>query len=189
MSGDRDGSERLLAALARNERWLRTVVVARSGERDPGTVDEIVQEVALAVVRTDDPPEDEDRLAPWLYRVAVRQSLLHRRAAGRQRRKTNGYSRNGHAREESREPDPLDWLLATERRELVRLAVERLSNRDAELLLLKYTEGWDYRRIAEHTGLSVSAVESRLHRARANLRRELAVLDVVGSPPHGERER
>lgn len=186
MSESRDGaeSERLLGVLARNERWLRTVVVARSG--DPGAVDEIVQEVALAAVRTENVPAEDERLAPWLYRVAVRQSLLHRRRIGRRRRLNNGFSRNG-ATDESREPDPLDWLLRDERREQVRVAIDRLSHRDAEMLLLKYTEDWDYRRIAAHTGATVAAVESRLHRARARLRRELAALHVVDSTENEAR--
>jgi len=44
-------------------------------------------------------------------------------------------------------------------------------------LLLKYTENWSYRQLADHLGLSASAVEARLHRARQKLRRQLAVLD------------
>ena len=46
----------------------------------------------------------------------------------------------------------------------------RLSGRDAEILLLKYTEDWSYRELAAHLGVSESAVEARLHRARQRLR-------------------
>ena len=42
--------------------------------------------------------------------------------------------------------------------------------RDAEILLLKYTEEWSYRELAVHLGVSESAVEARLHRARGRLR-------------------
>ena len=59
------------------------------------------------------------------------------------------------------------------------MAIKRLVRRDAEILLLKYTEDWSYRELAEHLGISESAVEARLHRARQRLRSELAVLDVV----------
>jgi RNA polymerase sigma factor (sigma-70 family) len=57
-----------------------------------------------------------------------------------------------------------------ERRGLVREALARLSRRDAEILLLKYTEDWSYRDLASHIGISESAVEARLHRARKRLR-------------------
>ena len=49
---------------------------------------------------------------------------------------------------------------------LVRRSLACLPRRDAEILLLKYTENWSYRQLAEHLGLSTSAVEARLHRAR-----------------------
>ena len=76
-------------------------------------------------------------------------------------------------------PDPLDWLLADERRQMIRLALARLPERDAEMLLLKYTENWSYHQIAAHLGVSHSAVEARLHRARRRLRGELAALKVI----------
>ena len=59
-------------------------------------------------------------------------------------------------------------------------ALELLPRRDAEILMLKYTENWSYRELAENLGISQTAVQARLHRARQKLREELAALDVVG---------
>ena len=75
----------------------------------------------------------------------------------------------------------LGWLLAEERRQMVRTALTRLSSRDGEILLLKYTENWSYHQLATHIGISQSAVESRLHRARQRLREELVAMDVLES--------
>ena len=55
----------------------------------------------------------------------------------------------------------------------VREAMLRLPKRDAEILLLKYEEDWSYQALADHLGISHSAVEARLHRARQRLRDEL----------------
>ena len=55
----------------------------------------------------------------------------------------------------------------------------RLARRDKEILLLKYTEAWSYRQLADYLGISTSAIEARLHRARQRLRDELAVLEIV----------
>jgi RNA polymerase sigma-70 factor (ECF subfamily) len=44
------------------------------------------------------------------------------------------------------------------------------------MLLLKYTEDWNYRQLAERLGATPAAVEARLHRARGRLRRALARL-------------
>jgi RNA polymerase sigma-70 factor (ECF subfamily) len=166
------------ATLAEHDRWLRTVIYARVGEAQ--AVDEVMQEVALAAVRQRAPLSDPGKAAPWLYRVAVRQSLLYRRRQGRRRKLTDNYARRNRPRErDTHEPDPLGWLLAEERRSLIRTALGRMPKGDAEILLLKYTEDWSYRELAQHLGVSQSAVQSRLHRARARMRRELAALEVI----------
>jgi RNA polymerase sigma-70 factor (ECF subfamily) len=167
------------AALAQHDRWLRTIALARL--REPQAVEEVMQEVALAAVRQSAPLADAAKVAPWLYRLAVRQSLLYRRKCGRRRRLVGNYA--GQVQQLERGPppavDPLGWLLAEERRGLVRRALAALAPRDAEILLLKYTENWNYHQIAAHLGVTHAAVEARLHRARSRLRQELAALDVV----------
>jgi RNA polymerase sigma-70 factor (ECF subfamily) len=167
------------AVLAQHQRWLRTVVLARV--REPQAVDEVMQEVALAAVKQAAPLANAEKVAPWLYRLAVLQALLYRRKCGRRRRLAVRYAEqversNG---QPSATPDPLSWLLAKERRSLIHRALSHLAPRDAEILLLKYTEDWNYHRIAGHLGISHAAVEARLHRARARLRQELAALDVI----------
>src|SRR5260370_13321871 len=65
------------ATLAAHDRWLRTAVLARLGERQ--AVDEVMQEVALAAVAQRAPLHDPARVGAWLYRIAVRPVLLYRR--------------------------------------------------------------------------------------------------------------
>jgi len=166
------------AQLVCHERWLRTVVTARSGE--PQAVGEIMQEIAMAVLSQRAPLQDARKVAPWLYQVAVRQSLMYRRRHGRRRNLEQRYAERMETElSQSAEPNPLAWLIADERRSLIRSAIARLKPKDAEILLLKYTEDWSYAQIAEHLGISPSAVESRLHRARQRLRREMVALDVI----------
>ena len=166
------------AALAQHDRWLRTVALARLNE--PQAVDEVMQEVALAAVRQKAPLADPEKVAPWLYRLTVTQALLYRRRMGRRRKVTEGFAERVRPSEsDSRSVDPLAWLLADERRKRVRIALGRLPRRDAEILLLKYTEDWSYHEIAARMGVGHSAVESRLHRARGRMRCELAALDVA----------
>lgn len=162
-----------VSALTLHQRWLRAVILARC--REAQAVEEILQEVALGAVRTPWGTVPADRVAPWLYRLAVRQSLLYRRKLGRLRRLNERVGRERTTRIET-EPDPLAWLLAGERQQLVRQALGLLATRDAEILLLKYAEDWSYRTLAEHLGISESAVEARLHRARQRLRTELTIL-------------
>ena len=167
------------AALAEHERWLRTAVYARLGERH--AVEEVLQEVALAAVAQRSPLADGAKAGAWLYRLAVRQALLYRRRRGRRVRLTERFAT---ARKVDhgfgRASDPLEWVLLDETRGLVREALARLPRRDAEILLLKYSEDWTYRDLAAHLGVSLSAVEARLHRARGRLREALAVDRVTG---------
>jgi RNA polymerase sigma-70 factor (ECF subfamily) len=168
------------AELASHDRWLRSVVLARVGEFQ--AVDDVMQEIALAAVRQSAPLTDPGKVAAWLYRLAVRQSLLYRRTMGRRRKLANRYAERAQTGgRDTFEPDPLQWLLADERRELIRRGVASLPPKDAEILLLKYNESWSYKQIAELMSTSVSAVESRLHRARLRLREQLVALEVVES--------
>lgn len=176
------GSDRIdwQKALAEHERWLRTVIYTRVGE--PQAVDEVLQEVSLAAVRQKAPITDTSKVSAWLYRLAVMQTLLYRRKQGRRRKLIDRYAqRNQPSESDNRQQDPLSWLLSEERKQKVRAAMKQLPARDAEILMLKYTEEWSYRELADRLGVSESAVEARLHRARQRLRVELTALDVVAA--------
>jgi len=173
-------AEFLRAAFEEHAPWLRTVVRHRLGE--PQAVDDVMQEIAVSVFRQTAPIRDPERVAPWLYRIAVRQTLMYRRTAGRRRKLQNGYAdaaiTHGPDLESS---DPLRWLMSEERESSIRQAIEALPDLDREILMLKYTENWNYKDLAEHLGVTLHTVEYRLLRARKRLRRELAKLDVVGA--------
>ncbi len=156
-------------------RWLRSVIWARL--REPEAVEEVLQEVLLAYARHR-PEQHNGQLAPWLYRVAVRQCLLYRRRQARwQRRQRQAQVQRTRTQpQQERGLDPLQWLLAQERRQLVRQALEQLPPRDAQVLLMKYADGLSYQQIAARLGVSQASVESRLHRARAKMRKLLARL-------------
>ncbi|NMC18905.1 MAG: RNA polymerase sigma factor [Thermogutta sp.] len=172
------------AELRKHARWLRAVVFARVGE--PQAVEEVMQEVALQAVRQKAPIQDPTKVAQWLYRLAVLQSLLYRRRQGRRRKLLERYRQS---RDDSAGApgDPLEWLLRGERMRLVREALARLPSRDAEVLLMKYAEDLSYEEIAERLGISFSAAQARLHRARNRLRGEMEAR--IGSPAAARRSR
>ncbi len=169
------------STLLGHERWLRTVVAARLGERQ--AVDEVLQEVSLAAIGTK-AVIDPERVSGWLYRLAIRKTLLYRRGRGRHHKLVGRYADRIRVRDRDQgRPDPLGWLLLDERLALVRQAMARLPPRDAEILLLKYTENWSCRDLAEHLGQTEPAIESRLHRARQRLRDELARSNLIEVRP------
>lgn len=169
--------------------WLRRIVAARLRERQ--AVDEVMQELALAVVAQQAPLLHPGRVLGWLYRLAVRQALLHRRRCGRRRSLVDHYARRAATGEVDPSPSPLGWLLHDERRTLIQEAMRRLPPRDADLLTLKYAEGLSVRELAANLGVSASAIEARLHRARGRLRHELAHLaaDFAHEPVEHDHDR
>ncbi len=110
----------------------------------------------------------------WLYRLAVRHVLIYRRKSGRRRSLVDRYAARGGVGEIDGAPSPLGWLVRDERQRLVQEALRGLSPRDAELLILKYAEGYSARELAERLGATVNTIEARLHRARHRLRGVLA---------------
>jgi RNA polymerase sigma-70 factor (ECF subfamily) len=163
--------------LTEHEAWVRRVIAARTGE--PRAVDEVWQQVALAAIEQRWPLSDPAKVGPWLHRLAVVAAARYCRAAGCGRRVAKQFAAR-QSQSASATSDPLALLMRRERLELTRTALARLPPRDAEILLLKYGERWSYRQIAERLGVTEKAVDSRLLRARAQLREELARLGIEG---------
>jgi RNA polymerase sigma-70 factor (ECF subfamily) len=135
-----------------------------------------MQDVALAAVAQRSPLRDPARAAVWLYRLAVRYVLIYRRKSGRRRGLIDRYAERRDAAGSSDTTSPLAWLLRDERQKLVQAALRRLPPRDAELLVLKYAEGFTARELSERLGVTIPTIEARLHRARGRLRVELTGL-------------
>jgi RNA polymerase sigma-70 factor (ECF subfamily) len=164
------------AELARHGRWLRTVALARVGEG--AAADDVLQEVSMTAIEKGRQLRDPSRIGGWLYRLVVVAALQYRRRQGRRKKLLDRYvGRQPSTDGAARGTDPLGWLLADEQKAMVRQSLAMLPPRDAEIMLLKYSEDWSYQQLAEHLGLSVSAVEARLHRARQKMRQALCRLD------------
>ncbi len=177
------------AALTQHKSWLHKVLRSRIG--DQHEVEDLFQEIALTVFRQSKPqqqsdgtvkpantPQDPDKVAPWLYRLAVRQAVnFHRRI-----------NRKSQARPDSQldtfatEPQPLDWMLAKEQKQNLQTALERLKPQHREILALKYSENWSYKQIAKHLGVSVRTIEQRLFHARNMLRKNLTLIAQADTP-------
>ncbi|MEQ9409472.1 MAG: sigma-70 family RNA polymerase sigma factor [Fuerstiella sp.] len=157
-----------------NESWLRTVV--RSRVREPEAVEDIMQNIALALVRQRETLPDIQKIGAWLYQVAVRQVLMYRRTRGRRRRFEDRLAERAAAEPtvSTQPPGPVERVLAAEQQEQVRAAMQQLDELDRQILMLKYSESWSYRQLAEHLGVKEDTVEYRLMKARKNLRRLLS---------------
>ncbi|MCU0719946.1 MAG: RNA polymerase sigma factor [Pirellula sp.] len=158
-------------ALDSHRRWLETVISSRLSDRQ--AAEDVLQEVALAAISQRSRPVDPEKVAPWLYRIALRKVINHHRVTGRRRRLIEGVVAKGPGPEELVAPAPGEWLMKEENDKAVQRAMSQLRPQDRQLLLLKYTEGWGYQDISEHLGISIKTVEYRLLKARRALRAKL----------------
>ena len=163
------------AVWQQHSKWLRTVLLARL--RDGLIVDELLQDVAVVAWRKRDQLDDDSKIAPWLYRIAIRQIQMFWRKqssiAGRWQSLTDNLSNAA----DERQSDPLDWITSREAHQQVRDAMDGLSSQDREILMLKHTEDWTYQQISQHLGISMDKIVYRLNRARTRLRNKLSVLE------------
>lgn len=158
-----------------NEAWLRTVVRSRVGESD--AVDDIMQNIAVALVKQTDSLSEINRISAWLYQVAVKQVLMYRRTRGRRRNFEDRLSRDATPVGPTEEIGPVERVMAAEQQQLVQQAIEQLDELDRQMLMLKYSEGWTYLQLAELLGVKEDTVEYRLMKARKQMRRILSTID------------
>jgi RNA polymerase sigma factor (sigma-70 family) len=136
---------------------LVRMLYRRTGDRD--RAEEIAQETfARAVVA---PPRNP---RPWLFAVALNLVREDARKATRQGRRLVLYK----AEQPDRAAAPDEELDRSERVAQVRSALDSLTERDREALLLK-AEGFNYDEIAATLGLARGAIGTTLARARRRL--------------------
>ena len=146
---------------------FRHLLAAAQGDHDLAT--EALQQAYLRIARYARPCDSAPMFAAWL-RVVARTALQDCR-----RRRTSFWNLL-----QRRHADPSAATVSTEEEErtleALDIALTRLAPEDRALLEAKYFSGSSVQIIAENLTLSTKAVESRLTRARAELRRHLLPL-------------
>jgi RNA polymerase sigma-70 factor (ECF subfamily) len=145
--------------------------------QDPAEAEEILQETFLQVVRHIESFRGQSQLGTWLYRIATNQALMRLR---RKRLASLPLDEAGQDGLETALPSA-DWskrpeaeLLDQEAREEMERAIAELPDSLRVVFLMRDVEGLSTAETAEALDLSISAVKSRLLRARMKLRNELS---------------
>lgn len=130
-------------------------------------VDDVVQEVFTRAFSRLGALRDPERFRPWLFSIARRAAIDHRRVrvAGRLvcvADPAGALSRG--------DPGPDETLLIREELRELQYAVSQLNARDATALALVGHLGFSPAEIADALGLSVGAAKVMVHRARHRLR-------------------
>jgi len=152
---------------------------------------DVTQEVFLKAFRGIRGFRHGSSLRTWLYRIAVREALNHKRWLWRHLRLLGPMEcgKNGAAIDvEAHEPSPFDLLASREVECTVRQALGRLAEVYRTAVILRDLEGLSYEEVADVLDVSVGTVKSRILRGRRALREILEpVFKVHRAPEEGKR--
>ncbi|HEY5907914.1 MAG TPA: RNA polymerase sigma factor [Vicinamibacteria bacterium] len=168
------GESALFETLMRryNQRLYR---IARSILRDESEAEDVMQQAYVNAFTHLDQFAARAKFSTWLTRIAVHEALG--RARRRERLKPIDHSPDEPESPSSvlhdQRPDPERQAQTAELRRLLEAAIDGLPQVYRSVFLLREGEGLDTQEAAECLEISEEAVRTRLHRARALLRRRL----------------
>jgi len=155
----------------RQAKWVRGVIYGVLG--DPDRVDDVSQQVWSSVWTQICTLKEPHRWRSWLYRLARNAAMDAGRESTR-RRKLARALKEQMSRAGSRTGcSPAHRMLDDEQRQALIGALRELPALYREPFVLRHLEGWSYRQIAEVFDMPLDTVETRLVRARRQLREAL----------------
>ena len=134
---------------------------------DPDLAADLAQEAFIRLYRRGAFPDAPEA---WLVTVAMNLFRNRRTAVSRRARLLSVF--RGEGAHSDPPGDPLSTTQAEETRRQVRSALDRLPERDRQLLLLR-AEGYAYRDLADMVGVAEASVGTLLARAKEAFKREL----------------
>lgn len=155
-----------------NQRLFR---VARAIVHNDAEAEDVIQQAYVNAYIHLDQFEERARFSTWLTRIAIHEALGRLRKAGRMPRYTEADGEEPiMERVRSPGPNPEERAYHHELAGLIEQAVSKLPGTFRGVFMLRDVEGMSTQETAECLGLNEDTVKTRLHRARAHLRRELA---------------
>ena len=148
------------------------------------TAEDLTREVFIEVYRSINMFRNDSKLSTWIYRIAISKSLDYLKSRKRKKRFANSKSLfenedmigSTSLKDEIQAPDeqsPEKLLDNDDRIKVLSLALDCLpENQRIAFTLSKYDE-FSYKEIADVLGITISSVESLIHRAKVNLRKKL----------------
>jgi len=145
--------------------------------KNPEDADDLTQEVFIEVYSSIQKFREDAKLSTWIYRITVNKALEHIRKV--KRKKRSGFLQWLGNDEQDQEWQVADFNhpgIQAENREragILLKAIENLPEKQRIAFTLHKMEDLSYEQIAEVMQKSLSSVESLMHRAKNNLKKEL----------------
>ncbi len=141
--------------------------------------EDIAQEVFIEVFRSIQNFRADSKISTWLYRIAVNRSLNFIRDNKRKRwvhsieDLVKGISRQVGEIQNINNETPVSELENSQRAKILHAAIDSLPENQKTAFTLNKYEDLSYKEISEVMNLSVSSVESLIHRAKIKLQEKL----------------
>ncbi len=148
----------------RNHRWVKGVIYGVLGDSDRS--DDVLQVVWTTAWQQLHTLTDPNRWRTWLYRLARNAAVDSGRELTRRRKLSKSFKE--HLSSTGQSPGRRGGR--SEEHQRVLRAIKALPALYREPFVLRHLEGWSYKEIAELFGMPVDTVETRLVRARRQLR-------------------
>ena len=170
-----DGLDSAVESLVRKyEKLVSTCAYSIVGNTEDAL--DVSQETFLKVYKSIGSFKGESEFSTWIYRIAKNTALDFVR-----RRKQNTVSIDSSGEEnegfdiadESESASPEKKVLQKEKVQILRKAIDSLSEEHREIIILRDMNDYSYEAIAESLGIETGTVKSRLFRAREQLRKIL----------------
>lgn len=145
--------------------------------QNPEDAEDVAQEVFVQLYESIKTFKGESKLTTWLYRITVSKAMDHLRR--KKRKKRFAFVQSLFGANEELIHDPPDFVhpgVSLDNKEKAKelfKAIELLPEKQKIAFTLNRIEGLSYQEISDIMKLTVASVESLLHRARKNLRKNL----------------
>lgn len=142
--------------------------------------EDIFQDILVKIYKKLKDFRGDSKFFTWVYRIGVNTTWDHLR----KKKRRPAFSLDAAIEEKrispkklkSNQPEPRAEADLDERVMLLKKAMNRLKPKHRIILQLKEVDGYSYQEIAGILKCSIGTVESRLFRARANLKKELETM-------------
>lgn len=144
--------------------------------RNEETARDLTQEIFIKVYLNKDSFKKESHIYTWIYRIALNHIINYLKKSSKrnlmsieENKTLNGFDKGKVLLNNNDNPTPIDIINKSERENIIWKAINSLPAKYRVPFILHKYEDKGQKEIAELMGISVSAVETRVHRAKKQL--------------------
>ncbi len=140
--------------------------------------EDITQEVFIEVFRSIKKFRQDSSLSTWIYRISVNKSINYTKKNRKyfENKSINDYYAFENIQSQNDSNETLYNMESKQLAQLIHNALQTLNEKQRTVFVMHKIEGIPYKEISNLLGISLSSVESLMHRAKLKLQKKLDIL-------------